>query len=264
MVLEHTIAYSDLAQTWLALDESLGALPKRQHPAGDQIQGFPKSFAGDTRQEMRDRVSNGYLVDGMKVKPSANTRPRRKLRFDEEGEIQVDMALSGHDTPFLTWGKRERTPGLKLDVELAVRSSTPATVLTDYAEWLASLVAGLQAKGYDLEINVVSRAKGTVYNAPNSRIDVAVRVKRFGRKSDLKSWGAILSPGGFRRLIFLARVMACEAHGKVCSEGFGGSFGPTWGLEMDPKTRTLTVKCAAITQRFPREEMDAQLAALKI
>lgn len=264
MVLEHTIAYSDLAQTWLALDESVDALPSRQQLAGAQIRGFDKSFAGDTREEMRDRVSNGYLADGMTLKPGANTRPRRKLRFDEEGEIQVDMALSGHDTPFLAWGKRERTPGLRLDVELAVRASTPPTVLTDYANWLSSLVAGLQSKGYDLEINVVSRANGVVFQTPKSRVDVGVRVKRFGRKSDLKSWGAILSPGGFRRLIFLARIMACEAHGKVASPGFGGSFGKSWGLELDPKTRTLTVKCAAQTTRFPREQLDAQLAELGI
>jgi hypothetical protein len=263
MVLQHTLSYADLAEHWSAIDADLSAAPIRQRAAAAQIRGFDKGFAGCTAEEMRDWVAHGYLVPGMQVKPGASTRPRRKMRFDEEGEIQVDLALSGHDMPFLNWGKRTRTPGLSLQVELAVRASTPASVLTDYAQWLASLVAGLQSRGFDLEIDVVSRAKQVVKDS-RAQVDVGIRVKRYGRKSDLKSWGALLSPGGFRRLVFTARTMACEAHGKPCSSGFGGSFGPEWGLDFDPKTRTLTVKCAANTTRFPREEMDRQLGELKI
>jgi hypothetical protein len=262
-MLDHTIAYADLAAAWRALDADVTSMPSRQRPAAAQIPEFPKSFAGCTREEMRGWIDDGYLAAGMKLKPVTNTRPRRKMRFAEEGELQVDMALSGHDTPYLTWGKRTRTPGLKLKVELAVRASTPAAVLKDYAEWLAALVAGMQGKGIDLEVDVVSRAKGVVKDSPQ-QVDVGVRVKRFGRKSDLKSWGAIMSPGGFRHLIFLARIMACEAHGKVASPGFGASFGPAWGVDFDEKARTLTVKCAAVSAEFPREEMDRQLAELRI
>jgi hypothetical protein len=262
-MLDHTIAYADLAATWRSLDEDPNSLPPRQRLAGAQIRGFDKSFAGCTREEMRGWIADGYMAAGMKIKPATNTRPRRKMRFAEEGELQVDMALSGHDTPYLTWGKRTRTPGLKLKVELAVRGNTPAAVLKDYAEWLSALVAGMQAKGIDLEIDVVSRAKGVV-NGSTQQVDVGVRVKRFGRKSDLKSWGAIMSPGGFRHLIFLARIMACEAHGKVANPNFGGSFGPAWGVRFDEATRTLTVKCAAVSAEFPREEMDRQLGELKI
>jgi hypothetical protein len=261
--LEHTIGYADLAAAWTALDANLTSLPKRQQLAGAQIRGFDKSFAGCTREDMRGWIDNGYVATGMKLKPAVNSRPRRKMRFAEEGELQVDMALSGHDTPYLTWGKRTRTPGLKLKVELAVRGNTPAAVLKDYAEWLAALVAGMQGKGFDLEIDVVSRAKGVV-NGSTAQVDVGVRVKRFGRKSDLKSWGAIMSPGGFRHLIFLARILACEANGKPASPNFGGSFGPAWGLDFDANTRTLTVKCAAVSAEFPREEMDRQLAELRI
>ena len=263
MPLEHTIGYADLAAAWSALDADLSSLPTRQQPAGAQIRGFDRGFAGCTREEMRGWIDNGYLADGMKLKPAVNSRPRRKMRFAEEGELQVDMALAGHDTPYLTWGKRTRTPGMKIKVELAVRASTPATVLKDYAEWLSALVAGLQGRGFDLEIDVVSRAKQVVFQQA-TQVDLSVRVKRFGRKSDLKSWGAIMSPGGFRHLIFLGRILACEAHGKVASPGFGGSFGPSWGLEFDEKARTLTVKCAAQSTRFPREEMDRQLGELKI
>jgi hypothetical protein len=263
MTLTHTVGYADVAAMWTALqDGGLGGLSARQREAAGQIQSLPDSFSGCTREEMRDWVANGYVAPGMDVKPVRNARPRRKLRFAEEGELQVDMALSGHDTPFLDWGKRTRAPGLKLKVELAVRAQTPPTVLKDYAEWLTALVAGLQDKGVDLEIDVVSRARKVAANG--SALDLSIRVKRFGRKSDLKSWGAILSPGGFRRLVFTGRIMGCEANGTKASAGFGGSFGPEWGLEYDPKNHTLTVKCAALTARFPREEMSRQLGELKI
>ena len=264
MAYEHTIAYSDLAETWKAVThKGVAAMPRRQAPAVGQLNALPTDFAGCTVPQMDEWIDHGYKAAGMEIKPAANSRPRRKLRFDEEGELQVDMALSGHDTPFLNWGKRTRTPGVKLKIELAVRATTPASVLRDYAEWLSALVAGMQGKGFDLEIDVVSRAKSVIAQS-SAQVDVGIRVKKFGRKSDLRSWGAIFSPGGFRRLIFLARIMACEANGKVASSGFGGSFGPEWGVDFDPKTRTMTVRCAASTARFPREEMDRQLGELKI
>jgi hypothetical protein len=264
MTLEHTIGYADLAAMWAKGERDREALPASQRDPIEQTSIFDPSnaFAACTAVEMRGWIDSGYLAPGMDIRPAANTRPRRKLRFDEEGELQVDMALSGHDTPFLNWGKRNRTPGLKLKVELAVRADTPPAVLKDYAQWLTALVAGMQAKGFDLEIDVVSRAKQV--SLDKDRVDLSVRVKRFGRKSDLKSWGAILSPGGFRRLIFLGRALASEAHGRTLWSGMGISFGPSWGVDFDAKAHTMTVRCAASSDRFPREEMDRQLRELKI
>ncbi|HMF61040.1 MAG TPA: hypothetical protein VK595_11755, partial [Vicinamibacterales bacterium] len=89
-------------------------------------------WVGASIPQMTGYVDDGYLVDGMTVKRGAYARPRRKMRFSEEGELQVDLALSGHDTPFLNWGKRTRQQGLTVDVELAVRAGTPAAVLRDY------------------------------------------------------------------------------------------------------------------------------------
>src|SRR3954469_21470080 len=98
-MLDHTIAYADLAATWRALDADVTSMPSRQRLAAAQIPSFPKSFAGCTREEMRGWIDDGYMDAGMGINPKANTRPRRKMRFAEEGELQVDMALSGHDTP---------------------------------------------------------------------------------------------------------------------------------------------------------------------
>lgn len=264
MLYSHTLTFDELAAAYMVAADGTNPSAARQAGAFASIHTDWTSmpgWVGDTVNGLRDKLKRGYIVPGMKLHAGRPTRPRRKMRFDEEGELQVDLALSGHDMPFLNWTPRKRQAGLKLQVELATRGSTSAETLTDYARWTSALIAGLQERGFDLQIDVVSRAKGLVGSA--DQVDLNVRVKRFGRKSDLKSWGAIFSPGGFRSLIFLGRILACEANGVAC-RGMGGSFGPDWGIDFDRKARTLTIKCAAISERFPAADMDAKLAALKI
>jgi hypothetical protein len=201
-------------------------------------------------------------VPGLKVGPGAYSAPRVRMRHHEdEGELQFDRALAGDDRPFLRRERRERRPGLRLNIELNCRANVPAATIAAYAEWNARLIQGLQDRGFDLTIDVTSRAKQVT--ADGRPVDATIRVKSAGRTSTLKSWGALFGPGAFRMLVFTARILACEANGVACSPGMGGSFTPNWGLDFDEKSRTLTVRCAASLPSFPTAEMDAKLAALK-
>ena len=263
--LEHTLTYDELSQAWKGLLNGSLKLQRQAVAvaAGVQVWRDMPSFTGMAESEMTSAIDNGYVVPGMDLKAGQRTIARRRARLSEtEGELQVDLAIAGHDRPFLHRPKVKRQAGLTINFELAMRASTPASVLTDYAQWMASLVAGLQSKGFDLELNITSRARGVAMNGSGTA--TTVKVKRFGRRSDLKSWGAMLSPGGFRHLIFCARILTCEANGVAADPGFGGSFGPKWGLEYDPKARVLNVKVAAETSSFPKEQLDAELAALSI
>jgi hypothetical protein len=262
MELEHTIGFADLGAEWLRLIKG-GTIAGQPAVETARVSWRDTGFTGMTVGAMEDAITNGYVAEGMKVKPTADVRPRRRSRFSEEdGELQVDLALSGSDAPFIARPKVRRAGGMTLKIELAVRATTPASVMRDYSAWLVRLIAGLQAKGIDLQIDVVSRAK--VVTTKGEPVCVNVRVKRFGRRSDLKSWGAMFAPGGFRMLMFCGRLMACAAHGRQLEGHFGASVGPKWDIEHDRATQTLTVKCAAQTTRFPTEMMDARLAELGV
>jgi hypothetical protein len=260
--MEHTINYADLTDVWTTIVDGGDPFPGSPG-AADMFRGMwgnDPAWVGSTVAEMRDRVTNGFTAAGMDLKPSRNARPRGKYRYAEEGELQADLAMSGHDMPFLKREKVKRRAGMTLDVELAMLGDAKAETLAAYGEWVARLIQGLQQRGSDLEVNIVSRANGIGGKRETSTVKVCV--KRFGRKSSLKSWGAIFSPAGFRMLVFTARGIMAEHHGHNAG-GMGGSFGPAFGVEFDPTERRMTVRCAA-TGRFNTEHMDRQLAELAI
>lgn len=261
-VLTANLDFADVARTWRAMVEG-SYNPSRQRAALNKIRIDNPDFRGASIAQMREWLDHGYQQEGIEVPTAAYVRPRRKLRFSEEGEdLMVDMALSGHDTPFLQWGKRDRRPGIRIDIELAMRATTPASVLRDYAAWLTKLATGLEASGYEMEVNVVSRCHSLYAGGDKGRADTYIKVKGANEVSDLNSWSAILSPGGFRMLVFMARVMNCEQNKVTAQPHMGGSFGPDWGLDWDPADRKLTVRCAASTDRFPAEQMDRALAQI--
>lgn len=266
MQLEHTLTYDELSQAWAGFMSGSFTLPgENGKNAAFQAEYTWRSerFCGMSPEAMSDAIDHGYVVPGMDVKTGRQTRDRRKSKLSEdEGELLVDLALSGHDRPYMHRPKVKRQAGLTINFELAMTAATPASVLSDYAQFMASLVAGMQAKGFDLAINVVSRAKQV--GVKGEATQTTVKVKRFGKRSDLKSWGAMLSPGGFRMLIFCGRILTCHANDRVCDTGMGCSYGPAWGLAFDAKDRVLTVKCKASSSRFPREQLEAELAALPI
>lgn len=267
--IEHTLDFVDVADTWKAIVAGTATLPK-QGPVTSKLQHGWSSGGhgayGGSAAEMRDWIDNGYEQPGMRLPRGQNARPKSRWKWDEEGELQIDVALDGHDLPFLRRKPTKRMPGLKVQIGYNARGSVPAKVLADYGAWTAQMLAGLQDRGLDLEISVFSSADlctpslrpgGTVVKS-------LIRVKRFGRKSSLKSWGALFSPTGYRMLGFTARIMACAENNVACPTHMGASVAPGWGVEYDAKTRTLTVNVNPMEyDAFPAAHMDRSLAALK-
>lgn len=264
MALEHIVSYDDLTQAWKAIAAGTYSAPRQASAVAVTRSCWTEmaGWTGSTVEAMHERIDHGFTVPGLKLGAGHYSAPRVRMRHHEdEGELQFDRALAGDDRPFLRREKRQRRPGLRLNIELNCRANVPASTIAAYAEWNARLIQGLQDRGFDLTVDVTSRAKQV--SAKGQQVDATIRVKSAGRTSSLKSWGALFGPGAFRHLIFTARILACEANGVACSESMGGSFTPNWGLDFDEKSRTLTVRCAASKPDFPTEEMDAKLAALK-
>lgn len=259
--IEHTLEYSDVAQTYLKLTAGENPLPSQRIAVRTLRQIWAEGgWVGATITEMTERINKGWEVPGMRINAGAPAQNRLKWsRNDEDGELDVEAALAGEDLIYVKRTPRKRNPGLVLNIDYAARANVNVNVLAQYGAWIAELVAGLQTRGADLQISIFSSASWSGVTVKSN-----VRVKRFGRKSSLKSWGAVFSPAGYRTLGFTARAMACAAHGVALSETYGASTSKGYGVEFDPKTRTLTISCDPQARSFPRERMAAQLAALKL
>jgi hypothetical protein len=250
--------FMSVAQTYKRVLEGEYDGPNRKVAAMEREswrRATDEGWHGASAQTMLDWIDNGYVVPGMDLPNMSRSAPRSAWKLDEEGEIQVDLALSGFDLFCVNRKPRKRQPGIRLDIELAVLGVTTPETLAGYAEWIGRLIYGMQDRGIALDVNVVSRCHNI---GPGLDSDVTVSVATAGKRTDFKAWSAILSPGGFRHLIFCSRLMNADHNGRQIM-GMGGSYGQKWGVEYDPKTRTMTVRCRASSSRFPTDEMNRQL-----
>lgn len=265
-VLTANLDFAEVAAAWHAMLDGTFKSSKRQIPAvaaGSRIWRDMPAFSNATEDQMRDWLKNGYDVAGPKIS-GRNSRPRRRLRYSEDdGDLQMDRIYAGDDAIYLDRKPRKRQRGINLQIEVGFRANVSGPTLDAYARWLGKLITGLEGGGFQTQIDIVSRSVNLKRSDRAQRLDIAMRVKKFGERGSLRSWSALLSPGGHRHLIFCSRILGCEQFGFGCNPGFGGSVHPAWDLKWDPASRTLTVCCHSMAQSFPSDEMDAKLAAIK-
>lgn len=214
------------------------------------------SWAGCSIAEMQGYLQNGYKVEQLGSPPTdlLPKRKRRRLLFTEDGEVQVDLALSGFDYPFLEWEKRERKPGMRVNIGLAFSCGTDTAVVAAYETWCARMLYTLEEIGYDLEINV-SVPVTSMSNQSNERTDVLLKVKGENEASDFTQWSALFSPGGFRHLGILSMQLASDKLGEDCTGFHGYPVKDEWGIEFDSDQRTMKVQCSSGSSQFPEAMM---------
>jgi hypothetical protein len=263
-MIEHTMTYDEVAQTWRSIVHDGLKLKYQRNTLEHMRESWQSAgtvFYGGTCAEMTERVDGGWLAPGMEVKTGSPQVDRMRVRrHDMDGELDVELALQGDDRPYLLRQKRRRQAGLQINIQYNFLATTEAAVLADYGRWIASLIAGLQGRAFDLQIDVFSVVRMPFGKTTLDLVRTNVRVKRFGKRSSLKSWGALFSPTGYRMLGFCARMMACSEHGRLCNPGMGASVAPGFDVKLDG--RVLTSTCAPGASSFPREYMDSKLAGL--
>jgi len=224
-------------------------------------------WTGCTIDEMRGWIADGYEppeIEGAFGDAWTNDVPRRKLRLADEGDLDVSLALSGHDYPFLRWDQRPRKPGLSLHVDLAMHCGTPASVIAEYGAWLAGVIRQFETKGYDLEVNVSIAVAGLEGFGTAKVDDVLIRLKRENEISDFTQWSPMFSPGGFRMLGFCAMSLAAEHHGFQASGSLGRPMGERWKADFNPELRVLRIESPNGAQTFDGATLTEQLNALGI
>ena len=219
---------------------------------------------GASAEDMKAWISRGYRVEGLR-NVSADILPERKsrrVRFAEEGELQVDLALSGFDYPFLQWDKRERKPGMRIEIGVCFNAMTDAELISAYTRWVAQALHSIETAGIDPEVTLTMKTEGAFPGSGPNRHKSLVRVKRENEASDFTNWSAMFSPGGFRHLCFAAEILTGDKNGWKVSSSLGRAMSAEkWDVRWDSDKRALLIGENHNDMRgpFPEEEMTTKL-----
>lgn len=223
-------------------------------------EGNPR-WTGCTIADMKDWLANGFQSDSfLNIGEMIEARPRRRIKYSEEGEFQYDLMRSGFDYPFLEWEKRERKPGLRLDIPYTFVCMTGATLIAEFARWLAKVTYTLETEGYDLEIGIRFDSESVGPRHPKQAIRIVV--KEANQAQDYAQWSALFSPGGWRMLGFTALIQAADDIGCDSDSGLGYGLNRnvhSWGMDFNSDSRTLKLQVPWSPRDFPAEMMDELL-----
>jgi len=223
----------------------------------------PTDWNGYTAPQMLEWIAGGFKSEAFKDmhEISPPMRKRRKMVYAEEGELQVDLVLSGFDQPFIQWTKRETAPGMSIDVEVSFSATVDNKIIAQYQNWIARMLYTLETEGIDLDVNIANRTSESIAG-DHGQNTVRVNVKREQEASDFSRWSVMFSPGGFRGLMFLAKVIGADECGAVINSSFGRPIGSGWDLQFDPEARKLRVMCNRVPKDFPASEMTEKLRTI--
>lgn len=223
-----------------------------------------RDWNGNSAYEMREYIREGYYSPHYQgIDAYSQDRERQKSFYSEEGdELDLFLAWSGDPTPFLATEERPAKPGMRIVADFGMACTTSAETIEKYGQWLAGLCGGLEASGFDLEVDVsvATRAlfqgeRGGPSDGPVT--DVMIRLKKVDQQTDYANWSPMFAPGGYRILGFSALWMAADQYQREASGNLGYPLSRTdWAVDWDESERTLKIWSPNTPRDFPRERMD--------
>lgn len=180
-------------------------------------------WVGCSPAEMAEWISSGYQVEGLTdVTSLIPAKPRRKLRFAEEGdELHIDLAWSGVDEPYSEWEKRISKPGLSVEIYMTFSSGFSTKTIVAYQRWIARALQTLDENGVDMEVNIVNRTRGASVGRYDEITNTLIRVRKPGEAADFSNWSAMFSPGGYRMLGIMSTGIQIDKQGGQVTHGYG-------------------------------------------
>lgn len=265
MIYENTLDYFEVKDLYIKAisGEKICQLINNNQVMNQYVAGWKKggSFYGPTANQLIEWLHSGYRQPGLVLDPPIDPiRKRRRIRFADEGELQLDLAWSGHDYPFLVWDERDIMPGMKVLIRENFRSDVPVNISIEYNRWILRALIALEESGIDLEVSIfIHNQHCLVGDSGETRH--YIRVKKVGEQTDFLSWSPMLSPGGFRHLVFLADIIAADVNKKniQSSLGNGTNGNEKWDVIFDKEEGELQFKCPYTPRSFPEAEMDLRL-----
>lgn len=266
--IHHTINYAELKQLYIdaTSGKRVAKRVKNQEIISRLVDGWKNdsSFYGVKTTEVVKWLRDGYRQEGLTLNPPVEPiRKRRRIMYAEEGELQLDLAWSGHDYPFLQWTKRETMPGMRCNIYANFQAGTKVDIIQQYYRFCLRALIALENSGIDLEVWISSDSIDIFGNGDRSdKLFQHVEVKKEGEQTDYLGWSAMVSPGGYRHLFFLEHVIGCDRNGRDSTHGLGrgmNMYNQGWECQYDIDERQLTFRCPWHPKEFPDQEMEFQL-----
>jgi len=264
---ETILDYSEVREAFLKNAESLTYSLRKlnsdrwEHFHNQWESANASGWYGASLDDVKAWISRGFHVEGLRNIGAdiAPERKRRKLKYAEEGEMQIDLMLSGFDFPFLEWEKREKKPGLRVDIPLSFNANTDAELIAQYQRWVAQTLYTIETLGIDPEVNLVIQTERS-YKGKRGIHSLLIRVKKENEASDFLNWSAMFSPGGFRMLGFAAMALAGDKRGWQLRSDLGRAVSQgSWGVAWNEESRKLEIQANHSARSFPADVMTDRL-----
>jgi hypothetical protein len=243
-----------------------GILPKTRRKQNAQMfHGYLTQdsgrFGGFSADDIKRWLEHGYQLDGLEFdNPPIPIREKRRFIFTEEGdEFHFDRALSGDDSVFSEWTKREVIPGLAIEAEISFSGGTSHTVLTGYFQFLCRAAYALEKSGVDLQVTIKNTVDRLYSGAGITSTHVIV--KKENEATDFHAWSAMLSPATLRAYMFACKTLHADSAGEICYSSMGSPAGSQWAVKWNPERAVLEITPSPVASHFPLEEMETQLRA---
>lgn len=213
---EVTVTLSDIAEEW------------RLARAGDRkrLTGYPITLSGGLGgwggAELTDVdrwVAEGYFEGEPLSMPDAAAEmivPQLEWQEDE-GDLIYSAAVAGDDLYKVAWEPTEAPRGLSIKARLYISANVDAGDVNRYAEWLLSVIDGVERMGETPDVYLYTGADST----DGYEVRVQIPLRKAGEQIDAATWRALLAPGGYRTLVFLAEYIAATRVGKTLQSGLG-------------------------------------------
>ncbi|NBT36411.1 MAG: hypothetical protein EBT03_12910 [Betaproteobacteria bacterium] len=256
-----TVEWSDLKHRYLDAVEN-GTKFTPAQPINEKItrwhnqpmKGELEDFEGGSPAQTCKYLRSGYRAEQFahSAEYAALSHKRHFYYNEDEGELDLDRVLDGHDEIFLDREMRESRPGLRLMVEFSFVHYMDAVHISEYGAWVASLIKSLEASGYDLVVDMWINLDGLFMRDGGRRSNVLIRVKRENEQSNFTDWSALFGPTGYRHLGFLAKCMAADQEGLKVTPSFGQCIrGKDWGVTYDRDNQQVTINVNQISNENP-------------
>lgn len=226
------------------------------------LRGGSAAWGGAELEQIDRWVAEGYH-DGEPLTMPDAAAPMQvpAIGFHEdEGDLIYSLAIAGEDAYRALWEPMPNPRGLSIRARLYISASVNAARVNQYVEWLLSAIDGIERLGESPDVSLYCVADATT----GEEVRVTIPLRRAGEQIDTATWRALLAPGGYRCLVFLAQHVGATRVGKRLNAGLGADsirreIRARVGWQIDCTDDVLTIAPPPQLHSFDTDELTARV-----